>query len=131
MESVPLELLSAVPLFADLDSGDLETLANAMQRRAFHEGETVTAEGAPSEEFFVIESGEAEVSVAGEKRTVLRAGDYFGEIALLTGSERTATVKAATDLHCYGLSAPDFKAIVEGNPTIAWELMQAMAERSS
>jgi CRP-like cAMP-binding protein len=59
----------------------------------------------------------------------LNAGDYFGEIALLQGSERTATVTAATDLRCYLLTPLDFRTLVEGNPAIAWNLLQSMVER--
>jgi CRP-like cAMP-binding protein len=123
------ELLSRVPLFAELEAADLALLAEAMERRSYLEGETVTKEGTPSDEFFVVEAGEAAVTVGDEPRARLQPGDYFGEIALLMGAERTATVKAATDLHCYRLAGSAFRTIVEGNPAIAWELMQTMAER--
>jgi ATP-binding cassette subfamily B protein len=92
-------------------------------------GATVIAEGGPGSGFFVVESGEAEVSVAGLTRATLRAGDYFGEVALLLGSDRTATVTATTDLRCYALTPWDFRALVEANPSIAWKVMQSMAAR--
>jgi CRP-like cAMP-binding protein len=59
------------------------------------------------------------------------AGDYFGEIALLLGSNRTATVTATTDLRCYALTPWDFRALIEANPSIAWKVMQSMVARMS
>lgn len=124
-----IDVLLRVPLFADLDPSELQLLAGSMRDRTFPAGDMVTAEGTSADGFFVIESGEAEVTVQGESRRTMRTGDYFGEIALLRGSERTATVAAASDLHCYQLSPIDFRTIVEGNPIIAWKVMQSMAER--
>jgi len=92
-------------------------------------GATVTAEGGPGDGFFVIETGEAEVTIEGQHRSTLTAGDYFGEIALLLGSNRTATVTARTDLRCYALTPWDFRTLVEGEPSIAWKVMQSMAAR--
>ncbi len=130
MPGASIDVLLRVPLFADLDQGELQLLADSMHERTFPAEEIVTAEGAAAADgFFVIESGEAEVTVQGQPRRTMTAGDYFGEIALLMGTERTATITAASDLHCYGLSPADFRAIVERNPTIAWKVMTSMAER--
>lgn len=125
----PLEVLQRVPLFAELETAELESLWSAMQARTYAAGENVTAEGAARDGFFIVESGRAEVTVEGQLRRTLNPGDYFGEIALLMGSERTATVTAATQLRCYVLTPPDFRTLVEGNPVIAWHLLQSMAER--
>ena len=100
-----------------------------MLERSFEPGEAVATEGEPADGFFVVESGEAEVTAQGQPVATMTAGDYFGEIALLMGSERTATVTPATELRCYCLDPADFRVIVEGNPTIAWKVMQSMAER--
>jgi CRP-like cAMP-binding protein len=127
----PLDVLARVPLFVDLDESELQVLADSMWERTFLAGEVVTAEGEPADGFFVVESGEADVTVQGQRRSTCGAGDYFGEIALLMGSDRTATITATSDLQCYGLSPADFRVIVEGNPTIAWKVMQSMAERLS
>jgi CRP-like cAMP-binding protein len=67
--------------------------------------------------------------VAGEPRPPLVAGDHFGEIALMTGSDRTATVTARSDLRCHALTPWDFRTLIEANPSIAWQVMQSMAER--
>jgi len=124
-----VETLRRVPLFEELDPAELEAVAASMHEANVRAGATVTAEGGPGDGFFVIESGEAEVTVEGEPRTTLTAGDHFGEIALLVGSSRTATVTAATDLRCYALTPADFRTLVEASPSIAWKVMQSMAAR--
>lgn len=129
MPATPLEVLKEVPLFEELDPGELQSVADAMHEANVPAGATVTAEGGPGDGFFMIDSGEAEVTVDGRPRTTLAAGDYFGEIALLMGSDRTATVTATTDLHCYALTPWDFRTLVEGNPSIAWKVLQSMAAR--
>jgi CRP-like cAMP-binding protein len=124
-----IEILRRVPLFEELEDDELQSLADAMNEANVPAGATVTAEGGPGDGFFLIDSGEAQVTVDGELRATLTAGDYFGEIALLTASERTATVTATTDLHCYALTPWDFRELVESNPSIAWKVLQSMAAR--
>jgi CRP-like cAMP-binding protein len=123
--------LRPVPLFEELDASELQSIADSMHEANVPAGAVVTAEGGPGDGFFVIGSGEAEVTVDGQPRATMRAGDYFGEIALLLGSDRTATVTATTDLRCYALTPWDFRALVEGSPSIAWKVMQSMAARMS
>ena len=124
-------LLAEVPLFADLEPAELDLIAIAMHERTFAAGETVTVEGAMADGFYVIASGEAEATVQGEPVSTMRTGAHFGEIALLMGTERTATIKATTQLDCYGIAPAEFRALVEGNPTIAWKLMGTMSDRLS
>ena len=124
-----IELLRRVPIFSDLDRKELERIAASMKERTFSAGDTVTSEGQTGVGFFVIESGEAKVSVAGEDRRRLGAGDYFGEVALLNESARTATITAESDLKCYGLTSWEFRPLVESNASIAWKLLETMAQR--
>jgi CRP/FNR family cyclic AMP-dependent transcriptional regulator len=124
-----IDVLQRVPLFAGLERKELESIAASMRERTFPAGETVTQEGAGGAGFFVVENGEAEVTVHGEPRGRIGPGDYFGEIALLTGSDRTATIVARSDLHCYGMTPWDFRPLVESNPGIAWKLLQSMADK--
>ena len=63
------------------------------------------------------------MSVDGKPRPSIGAGDYFGEIALLTGSDRTATITATSDMVCWGMTPWDFRPLVESNSTIAWKLL--------
>ncbi|MBV8480323.1 MAG: cyclic nucleotide-binding domain-containing protein [Actinobacteria bacterium] len=122
-------MLKHVPLFADLDRKELQQISNSMQERRVAAGDVVLSQGAGGAGFFVIDEGQAEVTVDGEDRGTIGPGDYFGEIALLTGSDRTATVTAVTDMLCYGMTTWDFKPLVESNSAIAWKLLTAMAEK--
>ena len=122
-------MLKNVPLFAGLDNRELQQIANSMRERRFQAGDTVTQEGAGGVGFFVVENGEADVTVAGDARGTIGPGDYFGEIALINESPRTATITARTDMLCYGMTPWDFRPLVETNSTIAWKLLTAMAEK--
>ena len=128
MAGAPTDLLERVPLFSDLEHRDLEQIAGSMKQRRFSPGETIAAEGEQGVGFFVIEDGKAKVTVHGEERRTLGPGDYFGEVALISGSDRTATVTADGDLTCWGMTSWTFRPIVEENASIAWKLLQAMAK---
>jgi CRP/FNR family transcriptional regulator, cyclic AMP receptor protein len=127
--AVSVDTLRNVPLFADLDNHELEQIASSMRERRFSAGDTVTQEGAGGVGFFVVQEGEADVNVGGEDRGVVGPGDYFGEIALINESPRTATLTARTDMVCYGMTPWDFRPLVESNSAIAWKLLTAMAEK--
>jgi CRP-like cAMP-binding protein len=124
-----VEMLQKVPLFAGLEKRELEEIAGSMRERRVAAGGMVVEQGAGGAGFFVIDEGEADVFVDGEHRNTIGPGDYFGEIALLTGSDRTATITAKTDMLCYGMTSWDFKPLVEDNATIAWKLLTAMAQK--
>lgn len=131
MATEAVTLLAEVPLFADLEPAELDLVAVVMTERNFAAGDVVTTEGQPADGFFVIASGEADVSAQSQPVRKMSTGDSFGEIALLMGGERTATITASTDLRCYGIAPSDFRPLVEGNPTLAWKLMGSMTERLS
>jgi CRP/FNR family transcriptional regulator len=123
------DVLKKVPLFGGLDNKELDQIASSMRERRFKAGDTVTQEGAGGVGFFVVESGQAEVNVGGAAKGTVGPGDYFGEIALINESPRTATLTAKTDMVCYGMTPWDFRPLVETNSTIAWKLLTAMAEK--
>jgi CRP-like cAMP-binding protein len=123
-----VDLLKRVPIFEGLDNRELERIAGSMKPRTFRAGDTVTTEGQGGVGFFVIEDGEARVTIHGDERRRLGPGDYFGEVALLTDRPRTATITAESDLRCYGMTSWDFKPLVETHGSIAWKLLQAMAK---
>jgi pyruvate,water dikinase len=127
-DGAPVEAVNEVPLFASLRPADVEKVARLFKERRFAAGETVTKEGSGGAAFFLIRSGEATVSVRGEQRGTLTAGEHFGEIALIDGRERAATVTATTELVCYGLTYWDFQPLVVENGAIAWGLLQSMAK---
>jgi CRP/FNR family cyclic AMP-dependent transcriptional regulator len=122
------DLLKRVPIFEGLDDRELSRIAASMKQRTFRSGDTVTTEGQGGVGFFVIEDGEARVTIHGDERRRLGPGDYFGEVALLTDRPRTATITAESDLRCYGMTSWDFKPLVETHGSIAWKLLQAMAK---
>ena len=129
MAEAPVELLQRIPLFEHFEKGDLERLARSFKERTFDAGSTVAGEGKTGAGFFVIESGEAAVSVRGSERGSLGPGDYFGEIALIDDGARSATITAVSDLRCYGLTSWEFRPLVESNASIAWKLLETMAQR--
>jgi CRP/FNR family transcriptional regulator, cyclic AMP receptor protein len=122
------QLLKDVPLFSDLDSRELSQVAESMKRREFSAGQEIAREGESGVGFFVIEDGNAKVTVHGEERRRLGPGDYFGEIALIAQSARTASVTAESDLVAHGMTFWDFRPLVEGNASIAWKLLQSFAK---
>ena len=128
--AAPIDVLRQVSLFAELDDRALEQLAGQMHERRFREGGDVTSEGAGGAGFFVVAEGNADVTIGGEHRASIGPGDFFGEIALIdTTGKRTASIVAATDLLCYGLTPWEFRPFVEEHPKVAWALLQTLAKR--
>ena len=129
MAGAPIEVLRRVPLFADLNRREVSQIARLFKERRFSEGETVAREGSGGAAFFLIDSGEATVSVRGKHRTTLKPGDYFGEIALIDEGARTASLTAESDMVCYGMTFWEFRPIVESDARIAWKLLQSLAKK--
>ena len=129
MAGAPVDVLKRVPLFADLNRRELGQVARLFKERRFPAGETVAREGSGGAAFFLIETGEATVSVHGEQRPTLGPGDYFGEIALIDEGARSATVTADSELVCWGLTFWDFRPLVQGNAAIGWKLLQSLAKK--
>ena len=127
--AAPSELVQRVPLFSDLSKQEVQGLASSMKERTFSEGDTIATEGQSGIGFFVIEEGEATVTIGGQERGTLKAGDHFGEIALIDDGARTATVTAKTQLKAYGITAWEFRPMVEQNAGLAWKLLKELAKR--
>lgn len=125
----PTTALQRVELFADMDRRQAEQIARLLKERRFAKGETVIIEGSGGAAVYLIVSGAATVTHNGGVVATLGPGEHFGEIALIDGGPRSATVTAATDLVCYGLTFWEFRPLVERNGTIAWKLLQALAKR--
>ena len=123
------EMLKGVPLFAGVKDRDLGRLAKVLSERTFAEGDAITIEGQSGVGFFVIEHGNATVSLKGEIIRTLGPGDHIGEIALIDEGPRSATVTASTDLRCRGMAAWEFRSFVQEHPEVAWALLQTLASR--
>ena len=129
MPDEPYEFLRGVQLFSDVSDKDLQMIAVSMRRRAFAPGERIVAEGEGGVGFFFVETGSASVTQDGERRATLGPGDHFGEIALLAGADRTATVSAETDIVCWGMPAWNFRPMVREQPTVTVKLLEGMARQ--
>ena len=127
--SNPEAALRRVELFADMDRRQAEQITRLLKERRFAKDQTVIMEGSGAAAFFLIDSGEARVTRKGVELATLGPGDYFGEIALIDGGPRSATVTAVTDLVCYGLTFWEFRPLVERNGSIGWKLLQVLAKR--
>ena len=123
------DAIDRVPMFSGLSKKDRRSLAGTLKERVFPAGTVVTDVDREGIGFFIIDSGAATVSTGGEERRTLRAGDYFGEIALLDEGTRTAKITAETDLRCFGLTSWEFRPFVQAHPDVAWVLLQTLARR--
>ena len=118
-------MLPQVPLFADLSPRYIKRLADRMEEQRYMEGASIVRYGEIGDTFFVISEGEAKVlSVSGRVIHRLRPGDFFGEISLLDGGPRTATVVAETPIRMFALSRPAFRQLIETEPAVAVGLLK-------
>lgn len=121
--------LGEIPIFAGCTKREISTIAKVVREVDHGVGAVVAAEGEPGAGLFIIDRGEAEVTVGGQKVNQLGPGDFFGEMALLDGGPRTATVTATTDLHMYALTSWVFRGLVSEHPQIAFRMLEVMAGR--
>lgn len=111
-----LELLRGLPLFAPLPPATLEHLAASLVRVRAAPGMEITRQGEAGDRFYVVDEGELDVTIDGKPVSTLRAGDHFGEIALLREVPRTATVTARIDSSLLALERDEFVSAVTGHP---------------
>ncbi len=128
------DALRNVQLFSQLASKDLTRLGRAVVERSYKKGETIVKEGEQAVAFFVIVSGKVEVtqSVGSKKAQTLDTlgpGETFGEMALLDGAPRAATVKAVDNVTCLVLSRWDFVAELQTNPHMAVAMLPILSRR--
>jgi CRP-like cAMP-binding protein len=121
--------LSQVPLFSGCSRKDLQTIARVVKDIDHSQDTVIAREGEPGVGLFVIVDGTAEVTIGGKKKASLGPGDFFGEIALLDGGPRTATVTATSDIKMLGLTEWVFRGLMQEHPTIAVKTLQQMAAR--
>lgn len=119
--------LAGSRLFGAISDRERQRLAAAMTRRSVAAGEALVAQGASGVGFFVLTSGEAAVLVDGREVRTLGPGDFAGELAVLDGGARSATVEARTDVEVLALTPWSFKSLVTGNGELAWALLVELA----
>lgn len=119
--------LASVPLFEGLSKRQLKRLASSAEVVDYMAGASVVREGDDGDSFFVVLSGQAKVTVKG--RTVNRSlpGDHFGEISLLDGGPRTASVVTETPVTMMMLERPQFRKAVKEDPALALALLESLA----
>jgi CRP/FNR family transcriptional regulator, cyclic AMP receptor protein len=127
--SAMAESLRGIPLFADLSKRDLKQLVESMHEKTFAAGQEVVSEGDGGIGFFVILGGRARITQRGEERGSLASGDYFGEMALIDGDDRSATIVAEDDLRCAAMTSWHFRPFVKEHPDVAWALLTALVKR--
>jgi len=130
-----IKTLRKVELFSQMTDSELKTLAERLKFMPFAKGSVIARQGAIGQHWlFIIINGEAEVFVttaSGESRSlnVLSKGNFFGEMSLMTGSPRVASVVARTDLECYRLDKEAFEGVMSARPGIADEVTHILVER--
>jgi CRP-like cAMP-binding protein len=121
--------LARIPLFGSLSGSELDELAPWFESRAIGAGTRLTGEGALGYSFFVLAEGRVSVTVDGGAIAALDAGDCFGEVAILDGGRRTATVTATTPATVYVMFGTEFCRLQESHPEIAAQLEELMRTR--
>jgi CRP/FNR family cyclic AMP-dependent transcriptional regulator len=124
-----IDLIREVPLFARCSKKELAEVAKLADEIDFGPGKALTREGASGREFFVILDGEAEVRRKGRKVATMGRGDFFGEIALIAHTPRTATVTSTSDIRLLVITGQSFKTLLDHQPPIAAKVLAALAER--
>jgi CRP/FNR family cyclic AMP-dependent transcriptional regulator len=122
-------LLAQVDLFQDFSKRELRLLIKASDEVDHAAGKEVVGEGRGSTGFHLILSGEAVVSRRGRRLRTLRRGDYFGEIGVIDGQPRSATVTAVTPLHTLSLVVWHFRPLLRSDPRIAYKLLLQLCAR--
>jgi CRP-like cAMP-binding protein len=128
------DALAQVPLFSQLGHRDLKRLAKGAVTRRFEKGHVIVKEGEQAVGFFLILSGRVEVVKGAEGPSpkvlsTLGPGDFFGEMALLDGYLRSASVRALEDTECLALSRWDFMAELRSSPYIAVQMLPVLSRR--
>jgi CRP/FNR family cyclic AMP-dependent transcriptional regulator len=124
-----LERIRDVPLFSEFTNRDLERVAEIAKQVEFPAGRQIARQGESGVGFHMIVEGEAEVSVDGTTHARLGPGSYFGEMSLLDGGPRSATVEAATELRTVSMTSWDFAALLDQHPELSKKLLLELCKR--
>ena len=128
-QDTKVEALKRAPLFEGLSRKELVQLARVSEDLEVPPGKVLCKEGELGREFFVIVDGEVEVTTSGKRLATRTGGEFFGEIALLEETPRTATVTAKTPLRFFVLTRKDFRHLVNENRNVERKVLRALARR--
>ena len=121
--------LKVVPLFAHCDKKQIDFIATQVEEMDFPAGRVLCTEGMYGGDFFILESGAADVTRGGNKIATMQSGDFFGEIALVDGGRRTATVTTTTPSRAFVLGPRQFQNVLHQNVEVIHSVMKALATR--
>jgi CRP-like cAMP-binding protein len=121
--------LKAVPLFAHCTTRQLQFIITQVEDMDFAAGRVLCREGQSGADFFVLLSGGADVTKKGRKIAKMKAGDFFGEIALVDGGKRTATVTTTAPSRAFVLGPRQFQNVLHQNVEVIHAVMKALASR--
>ena len=123
------QTLAGIPIFSECTRKELKSIATLMTSTEVSAGQALTTQGESGREFMIIESGYATVRRNGRKLRTLGPGDFFGELAMLAGGTRTATVIADTDLVIWALGPQEFSSLMRKSPSIAQNVLLGAVKR--
>jgi CRP-like cAMP-binding protein len=129
---IPSEVIKhfqAVPLFASISKKGIRALVQAADEVDLSAGKVLVHEGEWGRELYVVLRGTAEVTKDGKKLRELVPGDFFGEMAFLSGAARTATITARSDMRVMILGPRQLEVIVDKEPVLAKRMLETMAKR--
>jgi CRP/FNR family cyclic AMP-dependent transcriptional regulator len=124
-----VELLGSVPLFGSLSMQELGQIRNSGREIEFRAGTDIVREAGQDADFYLILNGEATVWVQGRHRQTLSPGDHFGEMSVLDGGPRSATVRAEEQVRVLRLSRWSFLALLDEHGAIGRKLLVELSSR--
>lgn len=123
------EVLRSVPLFQGMTDRAIEAIAGLAEDAEFPAGAELTREGSPGDSFVVIVTGRATVDVGGRQVRELSAGEYLGEISLIDGGPRTATVTATEPIQALIVPRVGFEKLMNDYPVVRLDVLNALTHR--
>ncbi len=124
-----VEILSSIDIFSGLDESHLAMIRQAARDHTFVAGQPVVEEGGADKRMYVILAGTADVLIGGETVANLGAGDYFGEIAVFDGGDRTASVTATTDVTAISVNSINLRSLIKEHPQMGLNLIEGLCSR--
>ncbi len=124
-----VETLTNIDLFSELSNRELKKVASFMTPINVKAGRDLTVQGKPGREFMIIAEGTATVRRDGRVIASLGPGDFFGELAVIAGVPRTATVTAETDMVIQALNRREFSSLLDGSPKLAKKILVGAVKR--